>query len=198
MERLLIDLLPMAYFETAKLAEPHAAETMKRLELCYRTAFSVAPVDLRRVAARRFVQVLENESEFVVQCYEGSFFRGSDLAFLDEEGRAIVKAHFLASIEKKVTYPLLDAAAGMGRYLQSEDEARAFFVPLLVSLLAQGDDAFAAAAASRVREEFKILPEEHKPAIRGLVRRLRQSTAVEDRVSALSTHLESDLAGLSR
>ena len=194
-ERLLIDLIPMAYFETAKRAEPHAGDTLKRLEQCYRTAFSVAAVDVKRAVTRKFVQVLENESEYVVQGYEGSFFRGSDLAFLDEEGREIVKAHFLASLEKKVTYPLLDAAAGMGEFLQSEEDARAFFVPLVVSLLAQGDDAFSGAIVHRISEEFEILPERHKGTIRGLVRRLRLSTPVEDRASAAIARLQSDLAG---
>jgi hypothetical protein len=194
-ERLLIDLIPTAYFEIAKLAEPHAGDTLKRLEQCYRTAFSVAAVDLKRAVTRKFVQVLENESEYVVQGYEGSFFRGSDLAFLDEEGRETVKAHFLASLEKKVTYPLLDAAAGMGEFLQSEEDARAFFVPLVVSLLAQGDDAFSGAIVHRISEEFEILPERHKGTIRGLVRRLRLSTPVEDRASAAIARLQSDLAG---
>jgi hypothetical protein len=196
MERLLLELIPMAYFETARLAEPRAGDVLKRLENCYRTAFSIAPADLKKAAAAKFVQVLENESEYVVQCYESAFFRGSDLAFLDEESRAIVKAHFLASLDKRVTDPLLAAAAGMGEFLESEEEARAFFVPLFVSLLAQGGEALSAAIARRIREEFEILPDPQKSAILGLVRRLRRSTPPGDRGSAALASLESNLAGL--
>ncbi len=195
MERLLLDLIPKAYFETAKLAEPPAAETLKRLEQCYRMAFDVAPTDLKKVATRKFVQVLENESEYVVQCYEGSFFRGEDLAFLDDEERAIVLAHFLASLEKKVTYSLVNAAAGMGEFLRTEEDVRAFFVPLILSVLTQSGEALPGVLVTRISKEFARLPAPHKRTISGLVGRLRRSTITEGRASAAIARLESELAG---
>jgi hypothetical protein len=196
LERLLLDLIPKTYFETAKLAEPRDAETLKRLEQCYRTAFDVAPSDLKKAATKKFVQVLENESEYVVQCYEGAFFRGADLAFLNDEERSIVLAHFLASLEKKATHSLVNAAAGMGQFLRTEEDVRAFFVPFILSVLTQSDKTLSGAIVSRISEEFARLPEPHKGTISGLVRRLHCSTIIEERASAAIARLDSALAGL--
>jgi hypothetical protein len=194
LERLLMDLIPKAYFETAKLAAPESAETLRLLEQCYRAAFESAPAELKRAVSQRLVQVVENESEYVVQCYEGSFFLGSDLSFLDDEGRSIVTAHFLASLEKNVTLPLVSASAGMGEFLTTEESARAFFVPLVLRLLSEGDEALSAAIVTRISEEIGLLPERLRRSISGLIGRLLHSTFTEHRSWAAASRLEAALA----
>ena len=199
MERLLLELLPHAYLETARLDEPSAAETLQRLEQCYRVAFEAAPAELKAGATRRFVEVLENESEYVVRCYQTHFFRGSDLAFLDTEGRSIVQAHFFATLEKTITLPIVNVAAGFGAFLQTEEHVRAFFVPLVLSLLTPGDEALSAGAARRVVEEARLLSDEHRRSVESWVGRLRWSLQREDRTADVGAiaRLEAALAAPS-
>ncbi|HSW50151.1 MAG TPA: hypothetical protein VLH09_08250 [Bryobacteraceae bacterium] len=196
LERLLLDLIPKAYFETAKLAAPEAGERLRLLEQCYRAAFDASPLDLKAAVSRRFVQVVENESEYVVQCYEGSFFRGSDLSFLDPEGRALILAHFLAGLEKTVTLALVRSSAGIGEFLVTEEDVRAFFVPLVLRLLSTGDEELSAAIVERVSGERALVPEQLRPVVGGLMHRLLHSRFAESRSRTAASRLESALAGL--
>ncbi|MFB3776242.1 MAG: hypothetical protein ACE141_01490 [Bryobacteraceae bacterium] len=198
MERLLIDLIPKAYFETAKQASPEAGQRLRLLELCYRTAFDASPPDLKAAVSRRFVQVVENESEYVVQCYEGSFFRGSDLSFLQPEERDIILAHLLATLEKNVTPALVRSSAGIGEFLVTEENLRAYFVPLVLRLLSTGDEALSTAIADRVSAEHGLVPEQLRFVAGGLIHRLLHSRFAESQSQAAASRLESALAGLKR
>ncbi|MCL6544356.1 MAG: hypothetical protein K6T61_03945 [Bryobacteraceae bacterium] len=162
LERLLLDLLPKAYLEGARSPDPQAQEPLPRLASCFRLAFDAAPEEIKRQAAARFLSVLENESEFVVQAYQTAFFRASDLEYLNEEQSAAIKAHFLSCLSKPLTPALVAAAAGMGRFLSNENEARAFFVPLVTQLLRPEGEAIKAALERRIVEEFTGLA----PALR--------------------------------
>jgi hypothetical protein len=197
LEKLLLDLLPKAYFETAKSGEPNTADALKRFELCFRLAFDSAPVELKRMVAARFLSILENESEYIIRSYQSCFFRASDLQFLDDEGRAIVKAHFLANLAKEVTLPLLNASAGMAEFLGTEGENRAFFVPLVMSLIEQTDESLAAATLSRIGEELTRLSGQNRKSIAGWIGRMRRSLEQDarERGAAVIARLESTLAG---
>jgi len=199
LDKLLLDLLPKAYLETAKSGDPHTADTIKRFEVCFRLAFDSAPVELKRTVAAKFLSILENESEYIIQSYQSSFFRASDLRFLDDEGRAIVKAHFLANLAKQVTLPLLNASAGMAEFLGSEEENRAFFVPLVISLIEQTDASLAAATLRRIGEELARLSGQNRKSIAGWIGRLRRSLEQDarERGAAVIARLESELAGLA-
>ncbi len=153
-------------------------------------------VELKRRVAQRFVYILENESEYVVQSYENCFFRGSDLEFLEEESRAIVKTHFFASLGKKVTFPLVNAAAGMGEFLVTEGDARAFFVPLVLSLVDEKDEALAAAATRRVGEEYGLLSAQNRKSVASWIGRLQWSLQKEGRRPEAFERLEAALEAL--
>jgi hypothetical protein len=196
LERLLVDLLPRVYFDTAKLGEPQTGDTLKHFEQCFRMALELAPEDLKRTVAKRFVYILENESEYIVQCYESCFFRGSDLKFLDEESRAIVKTHFFASLGKKVIFPLVNAAAGMGEFLVSEEDARAFFVPLVLGLMDEGDESLAAAVIKRIIEEYGLLSDLNRRSVASWISRLQWSLQREGRRPVAVQRLEAALAAL--
>ncbi len=184
LERLLTQFVPKAFFEAAKSAEPGASETLDRLENCYRTGFELAPADLKRLVVKRFIEVLEEESEFVVQAHQTRFFRGSDLAFLTEEERAVVKAHLFATLDKNVSLALVNATRGIGGFLKTEQETRAFFVPLVMSLLEASDETFARACFRRAVEESRLLAHEQRHNLLGWIVRLRQSQAKEGRSAA--------------
>ena len=199
LEKLLVESLPKAYFETAKSDDRYTASTLKRIELCFRLAFDSAPVELKRMVAAKFLTILENESEYIVQSYQCSFFRASDLEFLDDEGRAIVKAHFLASLAKQVTFPLLNASVGMADFLETEEESRAFFVPLVMSLVEQTDESLAAATLRRIGEELGRLSGQNRKSIAGWIGRLRRSLEQDagQRGPEVVARLESALASLA-
>jgi len=194
LDRLVLDLLPRTYLDIARSDEPGREETLGRLELCYRLALDSAPDELKRQAARRFVEVLENESEFVVQCYQTAFFRGADLAYLEPEQRRLVKAHFLASLEKRPSANLIRAAGGMGSFLENEQEVRGFFLPLLLGLIQTSDKDTAAAAEKGLLQEYGRLGIAFQRNVRGWISRLRWSLkAVEDPAAAQLEALESML-----
>jgi hypothetical protein len=198
MEKLLLELLPRAYFDTVKSGDPHAEGALQRFEAGFRMAFDAAPTELKRAVAARFLTILENESEYVVQSYQRCFFRASDLQFLDEEGRAIVKAHLLASLAKQVTLPLLNASSGVAGFLGTEEEGRAFFVPLVMSLLEQTDRTLVAATLRRIGEELARLPAQNRKSITGWIGRLRQSLEQDarPREAAVIARLESELRAI--
>jgi hypothetical protein len=195
LEKLLLELLPKAYFETAKSGDPQTADTLKRFELCFRQVFDSAPADLKRMVVAKFLGILENESEYIIQSYQSSFFRASDLQYLDDEGRAIVKAHFLANLTKQVSLPLLNASAGMADFLGTEEESRAFFVPLVISLIEQTDERLAAATLRRIGEELARLSVQNRKSIAGWIGRLRRSLQQDarERAVAVIARLESAL-----
>jgi len=198
LERLLTDQIPKAYFEAAGSGEEQAAESLPRLEACFRRAFETAPEDMKRAVAARFLSVLENESEFAVQAYQGAFFRGSDLEFLDEEARSAVKTHFLASLSKQITPAMLNTASGIGRFLQKEDEMRAFFVPLVMRLLRRTEDpSLGGMLQLRICEEFARLSPPLRKALVSWMDRLRVSLEREGKSaeSAILAGLASALPG---
>ena len=198
LEKLLSESIPRAYYEAARSSEPPAGETLAILAQCFRQAFDFAPADIKTVVAARFLDVLENESEYIVNCYEGAFFRGSDLAFLDEESRTVVKTHFFSSLSKQVTIQMVNASSGMGEFLMTEGDARAFFVPLVMSLVDMQDEALAAATIKRARGEFSLLTSSNRKSIGSWIGRLSWSLAKEGRHPALAAleRLASELAML--
>jgi hypothetical protein len=195
LERLLVEALPKACFEPTTDGEPQPEAVRQRLEQSYRRAFETAPVEVRKAAANRFLYVLENESEFVVQAYESSFFRAADMKYLDGEGRSIVKSHFLASLSKHVTPALLNASEGMADYLEDEEETRTFFVPLVLSLLHQSGEAGIQAALRCIARELARLSPQNRQAITSWIGRLRWSLERESRTddAAIIRRLEADL-----
>ncbi len=198
LEELLTVSIPKAYFETAKSTEAGAVETLDRLELCYRVGFDLAPADLKRTFAKRFIEVLENESEFVVQTHQTRFFKGSDAAYLDEEELSVLKSHLFATLEKKIPIALVNALAGMGAFLRNEEETRAFFIPLVLGTLELDDARFSQACFRRVLEEYRLLPPEQRRALASWAGRLRWSLQAEGRAGAAAkvANLESALVAL--
>jgi hypothetical protein len=152
--------------------------------LCFREALEFSPPELKRAVAVKFLRILENESEYVVQSYENSFFRAADLQFLEEEERAIIKAHFFASLAKQVTLPLLNAAAGMAEFLTTEEETRAFFVPLVLSWEGQTERSLAELTERRVTAEFARLSGARQKSILSWLGRVRHAYAYEGRQAA--------------
>jgi hypothetical protein len=197
LERLLIEILPRAYFDVAERPVPETSQTLRHLEQCFRFAFDLATDELKRKVTGRFLSVLEEESEYVVQCYERYFFRGGDLRFLREEERIVVKAHFFGSLGKSVTMPLVEAAAGIGSFLVSEQDARAFFVPLVLRMVDESDAELRGAIMKRFSEEYELTSEDNRRSIGSWIARLKASLQQVGRSSggAIIERLESAMSG---
>jgi len=197
LERLLTHVIPKTYFEVAASEDAQKDEIIERFELCFRAALEFAPPELKRAVAVGFLRILENESEYVVQSYENSFFRAADLQFLEEEERGIIKAHFFASLSKQVTLPLLNAAAGMAEFLTTEEESRAFFVPLVLSLESQTERSLAEITERRVTDEYARLSGPLRKSIRAWMGRVRRAYEREARQAAAAAlgRLQAALAG---
>lgn len=175
LERLLLDAIPDAYFHQAQLLKPEAYHSLKNLEQCYRLAFDLAPEDLKRKATRKFLAVLQEESEYTVQCYESCFFRGSDLRFLEEAERQTVKAHFFASLNKNMTIALVNSASGIGSFLVTEQDARGFFVPLVLRMLEEKEEDSRTAILRRINEEYGRISAQNQWHIQNWIERCKDS-----------------------
>ncbi len=183
MERLLLDVLPKTYLDTLRQEGGNAGPALHRLERCYRLAVDAAPEEVKRAAARRFVDVLENESEFVVQTYQWHFFRGGDLAYLEPEQRAMVVAHLLAVLQQRAPAALAAACEGIGPYLESEQDVRSFFAALVAGLLGAQEGAEAAAIERRILEETARLSDANRTGILNWLGRLRWSVERDGRMA---------------
>ncbi len=195
-DRLLLELLPKAYFETLRQEDGNAEAALARLARCYRLAFEAAPEDVKRAVARRFVEVLENESEFVVQTYQLRFFRGGDLAYLEPDERALVLAHLFAVLQQRAPAALVAACEGIGPYLASEDDVRGFFVPLVAALLGAEEPAEVGAIERRILEEAASLASASRRSIFDWLGRLRWSLERDGRLAG-AARLENLLAALT-
>ena len=186
LKRLLLEVAPKTYLELAQTPAAESVPVLRNLQQCFRLGFELAPEELKQQVARRFISVLEEESEFAVRVYETCLFRASDLRYLDENDRNVVKAHFFASLAAEVTPALLEAAAGMGSHLVSDEDTRAFFVPLVMRLLETDREPLRAAILKRFREEYARASETSRRSVLSWLNRLKGFLLQEGRRPAIA------------
>jgi hypothetical protein len=124
-------------------------------------------------------------------------FRVGELQPLEETDRCAIKAFFFEQLNRWHGAGLVDAAGGMGAYLTSEREARAFFVPLVSALVdSQSEDA-RSSLALRIEQEYAITSPDNRRAIRRWIQRVKRSLARQNKTAALAIvqALESRLMG---
>lgn len=195
LERLLVEAIPTAYLDGARFQPQEKEASLQHLARCFRAALELATDEVRRKVAQSYIGVLEHESEYTVRAYETQFFRGSDLKYLSEEERAVVKRHFVSSLSRNFSPALVEAAEGMGAFLVSEEEARAFFVPLVMRMVEEKDETRRTAICDRIVREYRSTSEANQRMLRSWTARLRVFLEREGRdaaVQALSV-LESAL-----
>ena len=119
LRRLLLRVLPSAYVDSC--ADDYEDPTVAaRLQHLFREGIKVANKDLRAFVGSRFVTVLKEEPEGVVQCYEMGLFRGSDLAFIEDRDQPLVIAHFFGTMRQGLSDSVLEAARGITASLHGE------------------------------------------------------------------------------
>jgi hypothetical protein len=87
----------------------------------------------------------------------------------------------------------------MAEFLGTDEESRAFFVPLVMSLVDQTDENLAAATFRRLSEELTHLSGQNRKSIAAWIGRLRRCLEQDarQREAAAIARLESALSGLA-
>jgi hypothetical protein len=114
-----------------------SSEEDRRLITCYPRVFDAADQDVKTKVAKNLYQVYRTEPEALVLAYEDTFFRGSDLAYLSENERCLIKAHLLPRVEAGTLNERICNLVGIGPFLSAE-EAFAFCLTLIAAI--QGED----------------------------------------------------------
>ncbi len=125
LERLLLTTIPERYFQIDSMPSELASEsdsvTLNALVTCFRSAFGMAPDEVKKKVMRHFVGIIKQEDKYRVLTYEAHFFKGSDLQYLSTPDAKLVKEHFLSRVRKGVSIQLLAAMEGLGAFLEKKD-----------------------------------------------------------------------------
>lgn len=173
--RLLLTALPERYFELLDTVEEDS-EVLAAHSRLFRAAFSRAPDIVKKRVLERYVTVLREEPGPRVEVYEEQFFRGTDLDFVREEDRGLVRDHLLARLRSDPNANLLRAVQGFGGFLEADPKAvRAYIDPIVRAAVYRP---LAAEALLLMEEEVVETPSEVDPLI---IKRLDEWEAPFDR-----------------
>ncbi len=153
-ERLLFRVLPDTYISFLSEQEEysHIPESM---ELCFRTALEQSSDDIKKRIAEKFVKIIKEESYGTIQAYGTAFFRGTDLKYLKDEDKELVKKYILGQLENNLMN-WLNSIEGIGRHIRSE-EVLLFTDPFVKNLKGK-DIATKKRIKSRIIKEWLIMP----------------------------------------
>ena len=170
--RRLLRLLPQHYFELISQDEYQDQEeyywvnnATTSIEKCFRIAFDVAPDEVKREVAEKFVSILKEENEHMVMTYEVVFFRISDVVYLSSDETMLIKQHLFARLSKEVTVPVLVALKGVGAFLVS-DEIYEFTSSIIKTILYKKDRELKDAAREFFVNEYLIMSEDCQSMVR--------------------------------
>jgi len=119
-ERLLIELIPHAHTEATGSEVPYD-ESAERLEGAYRIILESVPTVVRQHVASEFVRVLREEDGGDVVRYGEAFFVPSDIEFVPEQRKEMVREHLLGQVPNLHTLNSLRHLKGIGSHLQPTD-----------------------------------------------------------------------------
>ena len=77
----------------------------------------------------------------------------------------------------------------MGAFLESEEEARAFFVPLILRMIDEKDETQRTAIRDRILSEYRITSEQNQQMLRSWTARLKVFLRREGREAAVEVML---------
>jgi hypothetical protein len=187
-ERVLTKVLPERYFEELQAENPNEGILDGQCKL-FRAAFDLAPTKTKKAVMERYVAVLKEEPGLRVRAYEEEFFRASDIEFVNEPDRPLVKAHLIERIRNDPNLKLLRAAEGIGEWIEKGD-VRPFVDVLMRHIVVSraGGEILARRARKLLADEASNTPDEVDPEI---IARLEvwesayQSRGLNDQVEAI-------------
>lgn len=165
LRRLLLDVLPEAYYRYSGVYPSHPADPFEEetfvpdksmlalFRTCFRKAFEMVDDQTKKCVTKHFVTIIKEASAPIVLTYETAFFRATDLQYLSDDDRKLVMTHLLSRLRDEVSLPLLEAVAGIGAYL-GPDDLRPFMRPLAQEFVADKNHELAEAARKRLAAEY--------------------------------------------
>ncbi len=140
-ERLLLRLIPERYFmlQTSEFFDFDEASTIERLAKCFRLAFDAANDEIKARVTQKFVLIVKEAEHQTVFTYEDQFFRASDLCYVSESDRSMIKKHLLSRLADKRTVPLITALDGIEQFILENEVSG--LVDCLISEIAYGKSA---------------------------------------------------------
>lgn len=119
-DKLVLHVLPERYIE---LAEQSGGESpaLATLRKAYLTAKAVASESALKEAALDYVRVLKEGSSNLVARYDEAFFRATDMKYVPEAQRALVKQHLISTIGIIDESEKLARIRGIEDYLEVKD-----------------------------------------------------------------------------
>jgi hypothetical protein len=139
-EKLLIKVIPETYMQYDEIVdEPIPPHFLSGLSSCYRQAFNQSSEDIKKKATDKFVSVLKESSQYIINIYEMKFFRSTDLKYLSVHNADMVKQHLFSRIKKEQSVDMFVPLNGIGRHIKQKEihelidpVVRMFISPLLI------------------------------------------------------------------
>ena len=124
-ERLLVDLLPEAYFSIPLVERFDGMEldhlTRERFSTAFRTTLETLDDESRRTVAARFVRILREDDGARVREYSTAFICPDDIEYVPEQHRGMVKEHILGRVGAQHDLESLKLVDGIGSFLVPDD-----------------------------------------------------------------------------
>jgi hypothetical protein len=142
-ERLLVKVLPASYLEDSQAFGGDQAYLVRLLET-YGEVYAIADAGARRKAAERYLEVIRQEGQRIVEAWEDNFFRADMLDAMQPPERTMVKAHLLARLSEERSAELFNAAKGLGSRVTSKEQGEiinAAISEIVYGYVAEGDRA---------------------------------------------------------
>lgn len=135
-ERLLLQLIPQEYMKVSRADEdePIPDPLLSRLARAFRHVLSTLDDRGKQRVAREFARIVREEGGDYVQAYGTAFFRGSDIRYLPDGEKKMVKAHLLSIPKLRLRAPEIQLLGGVERFLEPS-EARKWIDPIVGTLL---------------------------------------------------------------
>jgi hypothetical protein len=159
-ERLLL-LLPKKYLEV--ISDPNQSEDigyyLRSFDECFRLAFEKTSDEVRVVIASRYATVIREGSEQEIQSYGDHFFIASDMQYLSEEDKDLVKKYILHTLSSNL-YRGAKFLTGLGSFLEA-NEVSSFVDPVIRMLTSKGE----VDVEGIIEAEYHNMPSETQEAV---------------------------------
>jgi hypothetical protein len=162
LERLIVEIVPEAYFSELEDEYPRA-EFLRSQSSLYRSAFIYAPEEVKQSAMRTYVKILREAHGTLVEIYERKFVRAHHFAWVEEDDQALVKEHLIAQLDDP-DLDLLNAAEGIGAFLNERD-VKGFVDRLVRISVTKRNEPVGIAAKKLLMDEYSNTPGDLDPII---------------------------------
>ena len=122
---------------SSQLLWEYKGAILETISRSYRAALSIAPEAVREKAARRFAQLVREGSEDDIALYAGELFIAQDMNYLPPNEECLVREYLLGRLRSGPEKRWLDAADGLGYFLQPDEDDPRSFVDSFVNMLSR-------------------------------------------------------------